>query len=347
MDYYIHDMSGPSGFFLPNASGSTPTDSENLELIHTSSDGFSELYRGCKNGRFFVYKALKEEFRGDLLYEELLRKDFNLGFSLSHLGICQYFGMIAHPSIGNSIVMEWIDGKNLKQLINQGKVDKHLSKKIICEICDALEYIHKKQIIHRDLKPENIMITDNGQNVKIIDFGLSDADSYCTLKAPAGTRAYASPELLAGEKIDARSDIWSLGVIIHELDNSYRKISSGCIKPDKDKRYSSAAEVKRAIMRETVRKVRNIILIAAIAAIGTWFSLNSHNVDEPEAMTTPPVDTTELAPTPVEKPVSIPSGTPTSITKEKASKNPLHNSDESLDSETLDDMLKNAAELIH
>ena len=176
--FYAHIMPGPSGFFLPNIQNSTNNDSDRLELIHSSDDGFSELYRGCKNGRFFVYKALKKEYRGNPLYEELLRKDFNIGFSLSHTGICQYFGLIDFPSIGNCIVMEWIDGRNLENLISSGEIGKGLARKIICELCDALGYIHKKQIIHRDLKPENIMITDNGHNVKIIDFGFSDADSY-------------------------------------------------------------------------------------------------------------------------------------------------------------------------
>lgn len=226
-------MFGPSGFFLPNTSGDTKRDSYDLELIHTSENGFNELYRGCKNGRFFVYKALKKEYRGNNLYEELLKKDFNIGFSLSHIGICQYFGMIDFPTIGNCIIMEWIDGCTLESLIKEGQIDKPLAKKIICDLCDALEYIHRKQIIHRDLKPENIMVTNNGRNVKIIDFGLSDADSYNILKAPAGTKFYASPELIAGEPIDARSDLWSLGLIIKELSRSYGHIVSRCLQRDK------------------------------------------------------------------------------------------------------------------
>ena len=181
-------MLGPSGFFLPAGAGNTDHDSNDLELIHSSEEGFNELYRICKNGRFFVYKALKAEFRGNNLYEDLLDKDFNIGFSLNHSGICQYYAKIAHPVIGNCIVMEWIDGCTLESLISKGKIEGKLAKKIICEICDALDYMHRKQVIHRDLKPENIIITHNGLNVKIIDFGLSDTDSYGTLNVPAGTR---------------------------------------------------------------------------------------------------------------------------------------------------------------
>ena len=257
-------MFGPSGFFLPTGSESTEQDTHDIELIHTSAEGFNELYRFCKNGRFFVYKALKNEFRGNLMYEDLLAKDFNIGFSLSHNSICQYFGKISHPKIGNCIVMEWVDGCTLEELINSGQIDRTLERKIICEICDALDYMHRKQIIHRDLKPENIMITHNGQRVKLIDFGLSDADSYGIFKAPAGTRMYASPELIAGEQIDSRSDIWSLGVIINEISERYGHVASRCMCRNIDKRYGSAAEVKAGILKEGARKARVILGWAAV-----------------------------------------------------------------------------------
>lgn len=263
-------MLGPSGFFLANGPGSIHSDFDNLELIHSSQEGFSELYRICKNGRFFVYKALKKEYRGNLLYEELLKKDFNIGFSLSHSGICQYYAKIDHPHIGSCIVMEWIDGCTLEELIAKGRPDSGFAQKIICELCDALDYMHRKQVIHRDLKPENILITHNGQNVKVIDFGLSDTDSYNTLKAPAGTRLYASPELVAGETIDSRSDIWSLGVIINEISGKYRHISRKCLQHDREKRFGNVIEVKESIMKEETRTIIlwivSIILAAGLAA---------------------------------------------------------------------------------
>lgn len=365
-DYSLF-MLGPSGFFLPDNPGATHTDSNSLELIHSSEAGFSQLYRGSKNGRFFVYKALKKEYRGNPLYEELLKKDFNIGFSLNHTGICQYFGLIDFPSIGNCIVMEWIDGQNLESLINQGVIDKPLARKIICETCDALEYIHRKQIIHRDLKPENIMITNNGRNVKIIDFGLSDADSYCTFKAPAGTKAYASPELIAGEKLDARSDIWALGVIINELSGSFTHVTSRCLRRDKEQRYTSAADVKRAILQEGARKMRNIAAIAAVLvsiAGAVWIFGGNQETVMPEPMTgiTEITDTTEAVapaePGPAERvpaervpaamePAPIPSEIASPAIKKTTPKDSsTHNSEESLDADALDDMFKNAAELI-
>ncbi|MBE6242598.1 MAG: serine/threonine protein kinase [Bacteroidales bacterium] len=345
-------MLGPSGFFMPDTSGSIDSNSPELELIHTSADGFNELYRGCKNGRFFVYKALKKEFRGNPLYEELLRKDFNIGFSLSHSGICQYFGMIDFPTIGNCIIMEWIDGSTLENLIRSGQIDKPLARKIICDICDALEYIHRKQIIHRDLKPENIMVTNNGRNVKIIDFGLSDADSYNILKAPAGTKFYASPELIAGEQIDSRSDLWSLGLIIKELSRSYGHIASRCLQRDKDKRFASADEIRKAVENTSARRIRNLVLIFSlitVAVCAVWAVTNGRNTDQeiPAPVAAVPEDSTTAAKRaePAKDTVTM-VNVPETEVKEKTPKASPHNSGANLDASDLDDLFNDAAELI-
>lgn len=276
-------MLGPSGFFQTLGDADSPVSSKDLEIIHDSEAGFNVLYRGSKNGRFFVYKALKPAYRGNPIYEELLKKDFNIGFSLTHSGICQYYGMVSLPEIGSCIVMEWIDGCSLEHLIAHDKISKSLAVKLISELCDALAYIHRKQIIHRDLKPENILITYNGNNVKIIDFGLSDADSYNAFKTPAGTKMYASPELLAGEHIDGRSDIWSLGMIIREVSGRYRHISAKCIRRDRNRRYASAADVKKAVLREGSRRIGMAALYAvasAVLAACIWWLVV--NVDFPE-----------------------------------------------------------------
>lgn len=344
-------MLGPSGFFTTSGSEHSNIDSSGLELIHSSEEGFSELYRICKEGRFFVYKALKKQYRGNLMYEELLSKDFNIGFSLSHSGVCQYYAKIHHPVIGNCIVMEWVDGCTLEELIKAGNIDSCLCEKIICEICDALEYIHRKQIIHRDLKPENIMITHNGQNVKIIDFGLSDADSYGTFKAPAGTRHYAAPELIAGEQVDARCDLWSLGVIINEISKRYRHVAARCLQHNRNKRYSSVADIKRDIKNAGFRRFKRIALMLGIAAAAaiTYFTV----IDKAPVELQPPTESTgdtiiavpaqaivpdeqpaiNLAPQPKvkEKPAAKPSDTP-----------PADN----IDASELDQLFKDAASSI-
>lgn len=255
-------MLGPSGFFQPVDDGILSPSSDKLEVFHISGNGFNILYKICRNGRFFIYKGLKHEYIGNPLYEELLKKDFNIGFSLSHNGICQYFGMVKLPEAGNCIIMEWIDGCTLEELISGKRLTPAASERIICQICDALAYMHRKQVVHRDLKPENIMVTYNGQNVKIIDFGLSDADSYGILKLPAGTRAYASPELIAGDSVDGRSDIWSLGMIMEEMPGKWWNIAARCLRRDRRRRYMSAEDVKKSVIGNGRR--RAVIAFSAI-----------------------------------------------------------------------------------
>ena len=336
-------MLGPSGFFLPADPANNANESNYLELIHTSKDGFNELYRVCKNGRFFVYQALKEEFRGNSLYEELLTKDFDIGFSLTHPGLCQYFAKISHPAIGSCIVMEWIDGCTLEELITTKGISRQLAQKIICEICDALDYMHRKQVIHRDLKPENILITHNGQNVKIIDFGLSDTDSFATFKAPAGTKIYASPELLAGEVIDNRSDIWSLGVMISELHPFYKRVAMKCLNRNKDKRPATAAEVKRATMKEKARRVWKGTLYTLIAVCLTMLAFFILDSRKPQPTELAPEDTQTDIPGPVniEIPAALPSAPPAPKTIAPAPPEQTET-----DTSTIEDLFKDAAEQI-
>ena len=98
-----------------------------------------------------------------------------------------------NDEFGPCIVMEYIDGVTLDKFL-EGKPSKQLRRKVVDQLIDALAYIHGKQIVHRDLKPSNILVTRNGSNVKIIDFGLSDADDYAILKQAAGTLKYMAPE---------------------------------------------------------------------------------------------------------------------------------------------------------
>lgn len=338
-------MFGPSGFFQ-NISDADPSVSPaDLEIIYDSEDGFNVLYRVCKNGRFFVYKALKPEFRGNPLYEDLLMKDFNIGFSLTHSGICQYYGLVDAPSVGKCIVMEWIDGCSLRELISEHKIDRKLAKKLICELCDALEYVHKKQVIHRDLKPENILVTYNGQNVKIIDFGLSDTDSYNVFKAPAGTKVYAAPELLAGDQIDGRCDIWSLGLIMNEITAYYSNVASSCLKRNRDRRFRTALDVKKAVLATESRKLFNAVSVAVLVVLGfgglswLWNDVLKVAVEKPE----PPVVVQEEVLPVIHVDTTVRDTVIVKPEPPQVRKADLPSSD-NIDAEALDDLFKVASE---
>ena len=185
-----------------------------IQKVYESRGGYTLVSKMAVGGRLVALKSLKPEYVGNPFYEGLLRKEYEIGSGLNHPNICPVLGFVNIPGLGNCIEMRWVDGERLGALIGRKGLP---VRKIILEICDALEYLHRNQIIHRDLKPSNILITNNGQNVKLIDFGLSDADWYTLFKNPAGTRDYVSPEQLAGEDVDCRTDIYSLGRIMQEL----------------------------------------------------------------------------------------------------------------------------------
>ena len=256
-------MNSPSGFFtVPDfMSASMPMDKE---LIHTSLSGCSVLYRIDRNGRFRVLKALKPEFRGQAMYEDLLRKEFDIAYGLDHPNICRCIGFCKDPELGNAIEMEWIDGVTLDQFRPAGRKE---AVRLMLELCDALSYIHSRQIIHRDLKPSNILVTRNGNNLKIIDFGLSDTDSHSVLKEPAGSALYASPELLEGEDIDCRSDIYSLGVIMREFLPSHHRVIRKCTRRNALDRYQDAESVKKALLRPVWPWLLAVAVLVAICVV--------------------------------------------------------------------------------
>lgn len=263
-----------SGFF-DGIPADLPSGGTSLEPLQAEGSGVTRLWLSRKGGRSRVYKALAPEYRGDPLYEQLLRKDFEIGYSLMHHNICEYYSFRKIPELGNAIEMEYVEGRTLASILAQGHPDKAFCLKVLREVCEALDYMHSKQVYHRDLKPENILITSRGDNVKLIDFGCSDSDSHYSLKGAAGTRQYASPELAAGQPVDARTDIWSLGILIGEMLPRCGRVVARCTRRDPAGRYQTASEVLRAVLRRGrgLRIAAAMLTAAAIAAgIGLYLA---------------------------------------------------------------------------
>lgn len=233
-----------------------------MEMVYSSVSGFTQLYRGRKEGQLRAYKALKPPFRNVPFYESQLYKEFQIAYSLDHRSIVRVFNYFSNRMFGNCLEMEWVDGEPLSELVKSGSVSSACLFKIILQLCDVVEYLHQKQIIHRDIKPENMIITHNGSNLKLIDFGFSDSDAHCIHKEAAGTVVYASPELIKGGEVDSRTDIYSIGVIIsHLLGRRYRHVASKCMARNPEQRYGSARELKSSLVR---RRLCSKILPAAL-----------------------------------------------------------------------------------
>lgn len=136
------------------------------EIVHNRS--FNQLVKVKRQGRWFLLKGLKPEYRNQQVYLELLKKEYELMVQLDHPNIVRVSSKEVNDEFGPCIVMEYIDGMTLNEFL-EGKPSKQLRRKVVDQLIDALSYIHGKQIVHRDLKPSNILVTRNGNNVKIID----------------------------------------------------------------------------------------------------------------------------------------------------------------------------------
>ena len=289
------DQSSDSGFVnKPIVSGGTD---EFADYVEMPCGGFNRLFRAKRYGKWFVLKGLKPEFSSSPIYRNLLDKEFELGMMLSHPNIVTIYGKEYDAIAGDCIVMECIDGVTLADFLKT-KPSSSIMMKVIGEILSAMSYFHGLQVLHRDIKPSNILVTRNGNNVKIIDFGSSDTDSHAILKQPAGTARYAAPEQVEGNvALDNRADIYSFGVVLNDIVSAtgFRGCSAvvrKCTQTDREKRYASAVEVLAAIKsRRKMMVVLPVIVMLLIIGMGTailyshWRNSVAENVNLPVADT--------------------------------------------------------------
>ena len=261
-----------SGFFGPEG---TVIEDETAPLEEIGRrDGPFILYKSSRHRRIVAIKCVRPEFRDNPLYWDMLRKEYEIGHSLNHPNIREYYALDNDPELGICLEMEWVDGDSLDQLLPECRRNAELRDKIARQILDAVRFMHLKQVIHRDLKPGNILVTRNGQNVKLIDFSLSDSDSHLVLKGNAGTARYASPEQKECGPADFRSDIFSIGVILSEMSDSrrYRNVSRKCMRPDKGSRYPDIDRLEAALFPSSYHGLGLIAaaVIIALAVSALW-----------------------------------------------------------------------------
>lgn len=247
-----------------------------IEELYASPNGYTRLFRCERLGKLHILKALQTNYIGQDFYEQALKKEFNMGFQLDHPHICRTLSWEYVEGLGYCIVLEYIDGETLQNVIESNKLNPQFARKIIAELCSALEYLHKKQIVHRDLKPSNILITHNGDNVKLIDFSLADADDSLLLKLPAGTRRYLAPETLEDVPLDCRADIYSLGIIIGEMaallnDKHLATVSQLCTHRNRAQRPSNAQGVMHALAKHSFPWRIMLVIVVCLCLIVLGF----------------------------------------------------------------------------
>jgi len=190
--------------------------------------GMAKVYRGydLTLGREVAIKILDAELARDTAFRTRFRLEAQAASRMSHPSIVRVFDAADPSTTGHSddppyIVMELIRGTLLKDVIAEGPVPVDDAVRYVDGILEALDYSHRAGVVHRDIKPGNVMITDKGQ-VKVMDFGIARAvsDSSSTVAETTqiiGTAAYFSPEQAKGEPVDARTDLYSTGVVLYEL----------------------------------------------------------------------------------------------------------------------------------
>lgn len=169
--------------------------------------------------RYVAVKVLKDEYTTDAEFIRRFNAEAQAAAALAHANIVSIYD-VGHEDNIYYIVMELIQGKTLKQIINEdGSLPWKWSVNIAIQIASALEAAHRNNIVHRDIKPHNIIITEEGL-AKVTDFGIAKAVSNSTITAfgtTIGSVHYFSPEHAKGGFTDAKSDLYSLGVVMYEM----------------------------------------------------------------------------------------------------------------------------------
>ena len=200
-----------------------------LEKIGSGGQGTVYKALDTKLNRVAVIKVLPPELTQKTANFKRFEREAQLCSQLDHPNICTIYDFHSDDGVFY-IAMQYIEGKNVRQLVGGRPLELKSALSIAIQVTDALAYAHSKNIIHRDIKAGNIMVSESGQ-AKILDFGLAklledeqanqgtggDRSDITELGIPYGTATYAAPEQAKGERADHRSDIFSTGVLIYEM----------------------------------------------------------------------------------------------------------------------------------
>jgi serine/threonine protein kinase len=182
----------------------------------------TSIYRATdlRTGQLVAIKIPHPELECDPAFYSRFHREIAIGKKLKHPAVVQTID--SEDMDQPCIVTEWIEGKFLREILSsEGKLPAGRASRIAIGVCEALDYIHAQGVVHRDLKPENIMVGER-DSVKLIDFGISASEgmrrlTFSKFSNAMGTPDYISPEQIKRKRSDGRSDVYALGVILHEM----------------------------------------------------------------------------------------------------------------------------------
>ena len=202
------------------------------------------IYTAKRYGKRYLLKGISPEYQSLTDIRLLQEKEFSFGISLSHSNIAETYSLEDVQELGRCIVMEYVDGLTLAEWIKTSP-SRAQRERVLAQLLEVLESIHSLQLVHHDLKSSNVLITRNGQNVKLIDFGLSDTDS-------------------TSDSNDASIDLQLFGNILALLfPKRYRSIVRACQQGS----YPNIAALKQALHRQHIWRKSMPYLISIICVI--------------------------------------------------------------------------------
>jgi len=239
---------------------------DTIEILSTISQGRMFSVLKARQGTKFV--TLKVANEPDVMYAELLRREYELGYTLSHSCVVTTLGFEEHTEAGAAIVMEYIEGKALQEFLAQNP-STSARERVLNDILDGVEYLHHRGLLHNDLKPQNIIVNNHGA-ARIIDFGLSVSDDSLWGGCVGGSDGFLAPEIANGAgRREATSDIYSIGRLIEYIfeGGRYARIVKRATDNEPQNRYSSIAELRCAIVarRRLPWVVAGVVVVLSIA----------------------------------------------------------------------------------
>lgn len=234
-----------------------------IELLPEWDEPFYDVYTAKKFGKWLMLKTLKPQYREDDTYKAMIEKEFDVRYNLAHPNIVMINDFEEVPGIGMCIITDDVYGDSLRKLLDSGKVDETILKKVCTSLVDALEYIQTNHIVHHSIRPETIIFTENVGNLKLIDVGF---DQYDHLTHD-----------------DTSRDIYDFGVVLNEVlshlpekNPQLQRVASRCVNPNPRSRYHDIQDLKMALTNRSNQRLYFIIitfLIVMIVLLG-WLVAN-------------------------------------------------------------------------